>query len=83
MATSTQLTASPNAQDPPLLNLPPELRNSIYHLVLTSENGERIDITLNAIKPRTHLLKVCSQIRTEAFQIFSGANEFRVPDLLG
>jgi hypothetical protein len=67
----------------PLLELPPELRNTIYHLVLTSNNGEYVEITLKVVKKQTALLRVCSQIRNEATQIFYATNTFLIADLLG
>ena len=66
-----------------MLNLPPELRNNIYHLVLTSDNVGPIDIALGAIKLRTVLLRTCGQIRNEVTSIFYATNEFGISDLLG
>lgn len=67
----------------PLLELPAELRNTIYCLVLASDNGEYVEITLKATKWQTALLRVCSQIRNEATQIFYATNTFLISDMLG
>lgn len=82
MATKPQPTTSTTTQASPLLDLPAELRNIVYHLVLSSEKGEGTEITLSTIKSQTTLLRVCSQIRVEATPIFYGTNTFLISDVI-
>lgn len=56
---------------PPLFNLPPELRNAIYELVL-DEPWQAIRIPYS----RPPLLQVCKQITSEASPFFCGTNDF-------
>lgn len=62
---------------PGLFKLPAELRNDIYTLVFTSEEGI-LEITKEDIYPRTALLRTCSQIREEAIDIFLTSSHFRL-----
>ncbi|KAK5112303.1 hypothetical protein LTR85_011575 [Meristemomyces frigidus] len=61
-------------QDSPLLKIPPELRNIIYDLVLTSDKP--IDTQDTAAARVSALLATCTQIRREAAPIFYGQNTF-------
>lgn len=56
---------------PPLFKLPPELRNTIYHLILA---GPQQTIMVPAQRPA--LLKVCRQIAAEASPIYCSLNDF-------
>jgi hypothetical protein len=60
----------------PLLELPPELRNEIYHLVL--RRSRRIVISDSI--PEAALLLTCKQIRSEVRPIFYAINRFSVRD---
>ncbi|KAK4955217.1 hypothetical protein LTR10_007412 [Elasticomyces elasticus] len=56
------------------LNLPPELRNSIYEHTLVSHEPIRIGKTVK----QPPLLQVCKQIRREAGPLYFHQNNFRV-----
>jgi hypothetical protein len=69
--------ASPGAaQNSPLLNLPPELRNRIYELVLVSDDQieadfsaivcSRYPLNVKGLLEEPALLRSCSEIRTQA-----------------
>jgi hypothetical protein len=58
----------------PLLELPPELRNEIYHLVLHRSRR----IVISGSVPEVPLILTCKQIRSEARPIFYGINKFSV-----
>lgn len=68
--------ASPSASSSLLDKLPAELRNRVYHLVLTT--AEPINFNSSNIKDRTALLQTCKQIRIEASQIFCASNRFDI-----
>ena len=63
------------AQDAPLLNIPPELRNRIYHLVLIKKG--RVDEPDDTVS-LPPLLRTCQQIFNEASQIYFANNKFTV-----
>lgn len=54
-----------------LLHLPPEIRNQIYHHVLSQPRG----IFLNSLQ-RPSLLATCRQVQQEALPIFFSSNQF-------
>lgn len=54
-----------------LLDLPPEIRNQIYHDVLSQPRG----IFLNSLQ-RPSLLATCRQVQQEALPIFFSSNQF-------
>lgn len=60
-----------------LLELPPELRNDVYRLVLC--NGNPVSVTATNL-PEPPLLAVCKQIRDEAVQIYYSENTFHIED---
>ncbi|KAF2769771.1 hypothetical protein EJ03DRAFT_374270 [Teratosphaeria nubilosa] len=70
MATTNHTNASC-----PLLNLPPELRNTIYELALLS--AQPIEIPSNGRLSAPPLIQVCRQTRSEATAIYYGQNAFR------
>ena len=73
MATSIRASQQPC----PLLDkTPPELRNSIYRLVLTTDGD--VIIGSKSARHRAAVLDTCSQIRKEASGIFFAENTFRV-----
>lgn len=80
LGTASRSTDMPSDRDPGLLRIPPELRNIIYHDVFALDEDEMIDITLEEVKCRTSLLRVCSQIRSEAKSVFYATNSFYVAD---
>ena len=67
-----------NAQNSPLLKLPAELRNKVYRSILIAD--DEININMRDIQAYTRILNVCTQIRTEASEIFYGENTFRITD---
>ncbi|CAK4033889.1 Hypothetical predicted protein [Lecanosticta acicola] len=71
LASTTSPTANENCH---LLELPPELRNNIYRLVLHQQ--ARIPITGHGYD-RPTILITCRQIRKEALKIFYYENQFR------
>ena len=83
MAASEQPSTASSNNDSTLLDLIPELRNNIYHIVLAPDEEQPVEITFKEIKTRTALLRTCSQIRSEATQIFYAANSFLITDVLG
>ena len=83
MAGYQQPLLATSDEDSPLLDLIPELRNNIYHLVLAPEEDQAVNITFKEINRRTALLRTCSQIRSEATQIFYASNSFAIKDVLG
>lgn len=60
-----------------LLDLPAELRNTIYRLTLTTNDA--ITINSNASPQRWALLRTCKTIRDEATPIFYSENTFHLP----
>ena len=62
-------------QDSPLLDLPAEIRNTIYMLVVVEE--EPVQGTKGKL-PLTALLRTCQQIRAEAAQIYFTNNSFTI-----
>lgn len=68
--TSSQQTSA-------LLNLPPELRNRIYSLALTSPS--KITPAKTGHLKHPALLQTCTQIRTEATQMWFARNAFQLP----
>ncbi|CAK4034157.1 Hypothetical predicted protein [Lecanosticta acicola] len=58
-----------------LLELPAELRNDIYRLVLVPEDDAAVDIDANGYD-RPGLLSTCKQIYYEARKIFYAENKF-------
>lgn len=82
MSPSQSLRMTSKTEKPTLLTLPAELRNRIYHLVLTK--GSPIspyrceDKTEEPASLR--LLRTCRQIRSEATSIYYGTNMFRFYD---
>ncbi|KAK5171096.1 uncharacterized protein LTR77_004240 [Saxophila tyrrhenica] len=60
----------------PLLELPPELRNSIWEYAVT----EQAKLPLDGGIPELPLLLACKQIREEAWPIFYLQNKFTVRD---
>lgn len=64
--------------DPPLLKLPPELRNRIYDAILLSNNP--IIVRIERPGPKWQpppLLQTCHQDRAEAIGIYFAGNTFR------
>ncbi|KAK0964839.1 hypothetical protein LTS01_018628 [Friedmanniomyces endolithicus] len=59
-----------------LLTLPPEVRNTIYHLVLVREGRKRVLAPALPYDPA--LLRTCRQIRQEAQGIFLHQNTFYI-----
>ncbi|KAK0263972.1 hypothetical protein LTS09_002323 [Friedmanniomyces endolithicus] len=59
-----------------LLTLPPEVRNTIYHLVLVREGRKRVLAPALPYDPA--FLRTCRQIRHEAQGIFLHQNEFYI-----
>ncbi|RMZ07191.1 hypothetical protein D0862_04350 [Hortaea werneckii] len=66
-----------NQQTSPLLTLPPELRNRIYSLALTSNS--KINPTKTGLLKRPALLQTSHQIRAEATQMWFACNAFQLP----
>lgn len=60
----------------PLLQLPAELRNQIYHHALVA--GQRIDVTGVTSPKEPGLLATCKQIRSEAQSTYYTDNVFHV-----
>lgn len=61
----------------PLLDLAAELRNNIYHFVLT--NDEPLAVKKEDIQCHTALLDTYNQIKAEATSIFYLENDFIIP----
>jgi len=59
------------------LNLPPEIRSSIYDLLLVAPNGV-MTCSHKDFKPHPQILRVCQQIHTEASPILYGKNQFHL-----
>lgn len=70
--------AEPSTSSSPLLELPPELRNTIYCLILI--DGEPTELNANSITTPncTALLQTCTQIRSEATALFLASNSFQI-----
>lgn len=75
------MTANPlfnfTAQDAPLLRLPAELRNQIYHYVFSEAPGTDYEASIEAPilalskwRPCIQLIKTCRQIHQEASKLF-------------
>ncbi|KAK4494113.1 hypothetical protein PRZ48_014411 [Zasmidium cellare] len=68
-----------------LMDLPPELRNSIYEMAVLKDklfDDGNTDIYYKRFKiPEPGLLRVCKQIRDEALPIFYGDNIFRCANM--
>ena len=78
MADSVETQPSLNVQPFRLLELLAELRNRIYRAMLVCD--EEFDIHMLRIGARICLLGVCTQIRSEASEIFYAENTFRITD---
>ncbi|GAB1725234.1 hypothetical protein NU195Hw_g3985t1 [Hortaea werneckii] len=63
-------------QDSRLLNLPPELRNSIYTYVLATDDV--IQIPASSKPTRPPLLQVCQQITDEATLLYYSCSKFSI-----
>ncbi|KAI7162600.1 hypothetical protein KC349_g1903 [Hortaea werneckii] len=63
-------------QDSRLLDLPPELRNSIYAYVLTIDDV--IQIPESGKPTRPPLLQVCQQITSDATLLYYSCNQFNI-----
>ena len=61
----------------PLLNLPAELRNTVYRLALTTDDA--ITINRDTFSQRIALLQTCRTIRDEATSIFYAESIFHLP----
>lgn len=59
------------------LNLPPEIRSSIYGLLLVAPNGT-MTCSHKDFKPHPQILRVCRQIHIEASPILYGKNQFHL-----
>lgn len=59
-----------------LFELPAELRNNIYHLVLAHE--QVIDIEPRSLLHKAALTQTCSEIRKDTLAIFLASNTFRI-----
>ncbi|GAB1726771.1 hypothetical protein NU195Hw_Modified_33t1 [Hortaea werneckii] len=68
---------TPPPQTSPLLTLPPELRNKIYSLALTSST--KLTPTPTGHLQRPALLKTNLQLRAETTQLWSAQSSFRIP----
>lgn len=75
MSTTPELDTPPQGVACPLLELPAELRNEIYGLVLCK--NDRIVVS-SAGYEREGLLSVCKQVRQEALKIYYYENKFVV-----
>lgn len=64
------------SQNSRLFEIPPELRNNIYTLVLTETSDIIIPESAKLAPPS--LLRVCRQIRHEAIKLYYAENSFRV-----
>jgi len=71
----------------PLARLPPELRNNVYELALQQSNAVTVCLTKSTMNHASRLanidntislLQTCTQIRTEATQLFFSVNCFTV-----
>ncbi len=62
-----------------LLDLPPEIKNMIYEMVVIEDEIKVTEDTGWVALPQQEpaMLKVCQQIRDEATPVFYGANIFR------
>lgn len=58
------------------LDLPGELKNRIYRLVLVRPEGEVVDVNSTGYDRGGGLLGTCKEIRSEALKIFYYENEF-------
>ncbi|RMY58255.1 hypothetical protein D0865_02706 [Hortaea werneckii] len=75
--TITEQHQPPTPQTSPLLTLPPELRNKIYSLALTSPSKLTPSKTGHLKLPA--LLQTCVQIRLEATQMWFAQTTFQIP----
>ncbi|KAK5121504.1 hypothetical protein LTR85_005337 [Meristemomyces frigidus] len=65
-------------QNSPLLKLAPELRNRIYHEILSSSKPVILDAKAQGLRrPNPALLQTCLQVRTEAIGIYYARNVFQ------
>ncbi|KAI5359730.1 hypothetical protein Slin15195_G115890 [Septoria linicola] len=71
----TTMMPTPQPQSP-LLALPGELRNKIYHLALVRHS--KIRVTETGYE-RSGLIATCKQTRRECLRIFYHENQFRIP----
>ncbi|KAI7370787.1 hypothetical protein KC328_g17681, partial [Hortaea werneckii] len=74
--TTTEQHQPPTHQTSPLLTLPPELRNKIYSLALTSPSKTTPSKTGHLKHPA--LLQTCVQIRREATQMYFAQTTFQL-----
>ena len=75
MSTTPDPDTPPPAASCPLLELPAELRNRIYRLVLCKENPVRV---ISTGYEREGLLSSCKQVRQETLKIYYYENEFTI-----
>lgn len=69
-----QLCNAKMAGNPPLLKLPPELRNRIYRYAIVQD--EPIDVAETTKKKEPALLATCKEIREQALKMFYHENTF-------
>jgi len=89
-APPTTTTAPPAHRPLTFLALPPEIRNAIYHLLLTHNHAisapsyhQLSPTTPTPLNIHPALLRTCTQIHTEALPILYGSNRFQAhPSLL-
>lgn len=75
MSTTTELDTSPPGAACPLLELPAELRNKIYRLVLCKNDAIVVSSTGYE---REWLLSACKKVRREALKIYYYENVFQI-----
>lgn len=69
---------APTPAQTPLLAMPPEIRNAIYELVVTSEWGHSSQDFFVLDRPLPALFRVNRQIRSEALDVFLLKNHFHI-----
>ncbi|KAK4544186.1 hypothetical protein LTR36_004396 [Oleoguttula mirabilis] len=62
----------------PLAKLSPELRNSIWKLLVTEDEPLQVSVTLPTTVVPPPITKVCRQIRSECHLMFYAMNTFRL-----
>ena len=66
----------------PFLDMPPELRNRIYHLALVHDGVVHVGRDSESLVKEHSLLATCTRVRSEATGIYYAVNTFRTTDIM-
>ncbi|KJX99841.1 hypothetical protein TI39_contig350g00031 [Zymoseptoria brevis] len=76
MAHSSRAVPKRRQHEPTLLGIPPELRNTIYRLIMTTQNSQ-VTVTATGYR-RPPVLQTCKEIRSEALSLFYAEHSFTI-----